>query len=227
MASGFEGFGPKALPFFKALAFHQSKPWFEENRHLYDSDVVAPMVALLEELNGRFAKARLPLKADGKKSIFRIHRDVRFAKDKAPYKTHAGAVMTRSGAKNDAGLLYIHVDPDGSFIAAGVYMPEAADLATIRKSLVRDPKAWKATEAALAKGNLKLGTEWQVSRMPRGFEAEKGGPLDAALRHKSFLVEEDVSPDELARPDFADRVADFAKRSAPLLRFMWKSLGRD
>src|SRR5690606_7202042 len=71
MASGFEGFGPKALPFFKALAFHQSKVWFDENRALYDRDVIAPMLALLDELNRRFAKAKLPLTSDGKKSIFR------------------------------------------------------------------------------------------------------------------------------------------------------------
>ncbi len=91
----FKGFGKKALPFFKALAFHQSKAWFDENRALYESDVVEPMIALLDDLTAAFAKKKLPLRADGKKSVFRIHRDVRFAKDKHPYKTHAGAVMTR------------------------------------------------------------------------------------------------------------------------------------
>jgi uncharacterized protein (TIGR02453 family) len=116
----FEGFGAKALPFFKALKFHQSKDWFEENRALYEDDVLKPFVALLEDLTATFAKGRLPLKADGKRSIFRIHRDVRFARDKSPYKTHAGAVMTRSGSKNDQGLLYIHIDPEGCFAAAGL-----------------------------------------------------------------------------------------------------------
>ena len=80
----FEGFGPKALPFFKALKFHQSKDWFDENRGLYESDVVEPMIALLDDADRAFAKAKIPLKASGKKSMFRIHRDVRFAKDKSP-----------------------------------------------------------------------------------------------------------------------------------------------
>ena len=85
--SGFNGFGPQALPFFKALKFHQSRDWFEENRALYEADVLEPMIALLDDLTARFAKKRVPLKADGKRSIFRLHRDVRFSKDKSPYKT--------------------------------------------------------------------------------------------------------------------------------------------
>ena len=92
----FRGFGPNALAFFKALKFHQSKEWFEANRGLYESDVLQPMVALLEDLTATFAKKRMPLKADGKRSIFRLNRDVRFSRDKSPYKTHAGALMTRS-----------------------------------------------------------------------------------------------------------------------------------
>ncbi len=122
--AAFKGFGAKALPFFKALKFHQSKAWFDENRELYDRDVVEPMIALLDDLTARFAKAKIPLKASGKKSMFRINRDVRFAKDKSPYKTHAGAVMTRSGGKMENGLVYIHIDPEGCFVAGGFHIPE-------------------------------------------------------------------------------------------------------
>lgn len=86
----FRGFGPKALPFFTALKFHQSKEWFEENRALYESDVLQPMVALVEDLTAAFARKRVPLKADGKRSIFRLNRDIRFSKDKSPYKTQRG-----------------------------------------------------------------------------------------------------------------------------------------
>src|SRR6476619_7498956 len=113
----FNGFGLQALAFFKALKFHQSKEWFEENKAIYRGDVLEPMVALLDDLTATCAKQRIPLKADGKRSIFRLNRDVRFSKDKSPYKTHAGAVMTRSGGKNDPGVLYIHVSPEGCFAA--------------------------------------------------------------------------------------------------------------
>src|SRR3954468_22008212 len=119
----FNGFGKDAFGFFRALKFHQDKAWFEDNRTIYEEQVLAPLTALLADLSTAFAKKKIPLRADGKKSVFRIYRDVRFAKDKSPYKTHAGAVMTRSGGKMEPGILYIHVDPDGCFAAAGFHMP--------------------------------------------------------------------------------------------------------
>ena len=105
----FSRFRADALPFLKALAFHQTREWFEANKAIYESDLKAPMGDLVEDLAASFAKAKIPLKGDRKSALFRIHRDVRFAKDKSPYKTHIGAVMTRTGAKNDPGLFYIHV----------------------------------------------------------------------------------------------------------------------
>lgn len=220
----FAGFGPKALAFFKALKFHQSKAWFDENRTLYQSDVVGPMIALLDDLTAPFAKARIPLKANGKRSIFRIHRDVRFARDKSPYKTHCGAIMTRSGGKMEQGLLYLHIDPEGCFAAAGFYLPEPPDLLKLRKAIAADGKAYAAMEKALEKGGLALGSEHQISRMPRGFEALKGGPLDAAIRLKSFMVEEPLPNKLITTADLADRIVDFTRRARPLLSFGWKAL---
>jgi uncharacterized protein (TIGR02453 family) len=221
----FKGFGPKALPFFEALKFHQSKEWFDENRGLYESDVLEPMVALLGDLTARFAKAKIPLKAEGKRSIFRIHRDVRFAKDKSPYKTHAGAVMTRSGGKMEPGLLYLHISSEGCFAAAGFYMPESADLARVRKAIAAGKgKRFLGVTAALKKGKLELGTENQLTRLPRGFEALKDGPLDGAVRLKSFIVEEPLADKLIASPKLAEAVTAFTKRALPLLDFGWSAL---
>jgi uncharacterized protein (TIGR02453 family) len=222
--AGFEGFGPKALAFFRALKFHQTKGWFDENRSLYESDVVAPMVALLGDLTAAFAKAKIPLKADGKRSIFRIHRDVRFAKDKSPYKTHCGAVMTRSGSKMEQGLLYIHIDPEGCFVASGFYLPEPADLARLRKAIATNGKAFQTMETSLRKGGLALGTENQLSRVPRGFEALKDGPLDGPIRLKSFIVEEPLPARLITTAALAGTILDFTRRADPLLRFGWKAL---
>ncbi len=222
----FRGFGPKALAFFEALKFHQSKEWFDENRGLYEADVVAPMVALLGDLSATFAKEGPPLRADGKRSMFRIYRDVRFAKDKTPYKTHAGAVMTRSGAKNDNGLLYVHISPEGCFTAAGFYQPESADLARLRKAIVADGgKRYAAMLAALKKGKLALNDEPDLTRVPRGFESHKGGPLEGALRLKSFIVEAPLSDALILTPKLATSLASFARRARPLLDFGWQTLG--
>ncbi|CAN5130071.1 TIGR02453 family protein [soil metagenome] len=222
--AGFTGFGPKALGFFTALKFHQERAWFEENKALYQSDVVEPMTALIEELTAAFAKKKIPLRGDGKRSIFRIHRDVRFAKDKSPYKTHCGAVMTRSGAKMEQGLLYLHISPEGCFAAAGFHMPEPADLTKLRKAIAASPAKFRALEAALKKGRLALGTESQLSRVPRGFEALKDGPLDDAVRLKSFIVEEPLADKLVVTPRMKDAVVDFAGRALPLLKFGWAAL---
>lgn len=223
--AGFRGFGPKALPFFKALKFHQSKAWFDENRALYEADVVEPMTALLDDLTQAFARKKIPLRANGKRSIFRIHRDVRFARDKSPYKTHCGAVLTRSGAKDDPGLLYVHIDPDGCFVAAGFHIPEPPMLARLRKAIAGEPKAFAAMESALKKGGLALETDSQLSRVPRGFEALKGGPLDGAVRLKSFIVEEPLPAKLITTTALTDAIVDFTKRGRPLLTFGWKALG--
>ncbi len=224
--AAFAGFGKDALPFFTALKFHQNKAWFDENKSLYQSDVVEPMIALLDDLTAAFVRRRIPLKADGKRSIFRIHRDVRFARDKSPYKTHCGAVMTRSGSKMDNGLLYLHIGPDGCFAAAGFHMPEAADLARLRKAIAAGGgRKFTAVVAALKKRGLELDRESQLTRVPRGFEALKGGPLDGAIRLKSLIVEEPLGEGDLHSPGLTGAIVDFTKRARPLLDFGWAALG--
>jgi uncharacterized protein (TIGR02453 family) len=122
------------------------------------------------------------------------------------------------------GLVYIHIDPDGCFVAAGFHIPEAGDLAKLRKAIARDRKGFAAVEAALKRGKLALGTENQLSRIPRGFEALKDGPLEGVIRLKSFIVEEPLSAKLIASPKLVDAIADFAKRAEPLLKFGWKAL---
>ncbi len=220
----FQGFGPNALPFFKALKFHQSKEWFDANRALYETDVFEPMVALLDELTAAFAKKKVPLKADGKRSIFRLNRDIRFSKDKSPYKTHAGAVMTRSGGKNDPGVLYVHVSPEGCFVAAGFYMPERETLRKIRETIKAKPARFKAVLAALEKSGLKFSAYDQLTRVPRGFEEFKDGPLDEAVRMKSFIVEEPVEDGVVGSAKLVETMLAFTDRALPLLKFGWAAL---
>ena len=183
------------------------------------------MLALLDDLTEAFAAKKIPLKAEGKRSIFRIHRDVRFARDKSPYKTHCGATLTRFGGKLDQGLIYLHIDPEGCFVAAGFHNMEPAELAKMRQAVAAHPAKVKAMQAALQKGRLALTTEFQLTRVPRGFEALKGGPLDGVIRLKSFLAEESLSEAEILSPKLTGKVVDFALRARPLLDFGWKALG--
>ena len=131
----FQGFGPEALPFFKALAFHQTREWFEANRSTYETAVKGPLGDLVEDVAERLRRAKIPIKGDRKSSAFRIHRDVRFSNNKDPYKTNAGVAMTRSGAKNDPGVLYFHLSPEECFFAAGFHMPDPAQLGRLRAAV--------------------------------------------------------------------------------------------
>lgn len=220
----FTGFGPQALPFFKALGFHQTKEWFEANRAIYDNEIKRPLGDLVEDLAATLAKAGAPLKGDRKSSLFRINRDVRFAKDKSPYKTHAGAVLTRSGGKNDPGLLYIHLAPDGCFAAAGFYQPEPESLANIRAAIARAPKAWSAMTARLAEANLTLSNDYAMKRAPRGFETIADPKIAAALRNKSFICSRPIADGRLAAPGLVDDLAAFARDVAPLLEWGWSAV---
>ncbi len=183
----FQGFGPQALPFFKALGFHQTKEWFEANRAIYESEIKGPLGDLVEELAARFAKSGTPLKGDRKASLFRINRDVRFAKDKSPYKTNAGAVLTRAGAKNDPGLFYIHIAADGCFRRRRLLPARArgAGAAALR-AIARAPKAWGAMTAKLARGGLdavrRIRDEARAARLRGGRRPASSPPRCATSR---------------------------------------------
>jgi len=220
----FSGFSPQTVPFFKALAFHQTKDWFEANRAIYESEIKAPLGDLVEELAARFAKARTPLKGDRKGALFRIHRDVRFAKDKSPYKTNAGAVLSRSGAKNDPGMLYVHVAGDGCFFAAGFWQPAPDELARLRAAIVRAPKAWKTMVAKLADGGLALEGDYAMKRAPRGYEAIDDPEIAAAVRNASFICSREVAEARLHSAKLADDAIEFANDAMPLLKWGWSAV---
>ena len=220
----FTGFGPQALPFLRALAFHQTKEWFEANRATYESQLKGPLGDLVEDLSSRFAKSGTPLKGDRKASLFRINRDVRFAKDKSPYKTNLGAVLTRGGAKNDVGLFYVHIAADGCFSAAGFYQPEPDALARLRGAIARAPKAWAKATAELAAAGLALSDEYAIKRAPRGFEDVADPSAAAALRHTSFICSRAIADERLAAPALVGDLQAFAKDAMPLLAWGWSAL---
>jgi uncharacterized protein (TIGR02453 family) len=220
----FQGFGAEALPFFKALAFHQSREWFEANRSTYETAVKGPLGDLVEDVAGRLAKAKIPIKGDRKSSVFRIHRDVRFSSNKDPYKTNAGVALTRSGAKGDPGVLYFHLSPEECFFAAGFHLPESDQLGRLRSAAARAPKAFKAMTAKLGKTGLALSHEDSLKRAPRGFEALEDAEIAAAIRLKSLICLRPVAPTAIKSPALADDFCAFARDALPLLAWGWDAL---
>jgi uncharacterized protein (TIGR02453 family) len=220
----FAGFGPNALPFFKALKFHQSREWFEANRETYESAVKGPMGDLVEDVAERLIQAKIPIKGDRKSSLFRIHRDVRFSANKDPYKTNSGVVLSRSGNKNDPGLLYFHLSPEECFFAAGFYAPDPIKLARLRTAATRSPKGFKAMAAKLKKTGLALSIEDSLKRAPRGFEAIDDPEIAAATRLKSMICLRPVEEAAIASPALAEDFCAFAADALPLLKWGWEAL---
>ena len=220
----FSGFAPTALPFFKALAFHQSREWFDANRETYESAVRGPMGDFVEDVAERLGRAKIPIKGDRKSSLFRIHRDVRFSANKDPYKTHAGVVLTRLGNKNDPGLLYFHLSPEECFFAAGFYLPDSMKLARLRAAAAGAPKPFRAMTAKLKKAGLGLSAEDSLKRAPRGFEAIDDAEIVVAIRLKSMVCRRRVAAAAVASPALVDDFCAFAADALPLLKWGWDAL---
>jgi len=253
----FPGFAPADLAFLTGLAARNDREWFTANRAVYDDRLKPALGALIEALNGAFAARDLPLAGDPKKSVFRIHRDVRFSKDKKPYKTHVSATLTRDGLKLSPGLVYVHIEPeggpapafdpetidpldpstlpsaqeadagysgDGPFAAAGFYLSERPHIDAFRRAIVADPKGWAAVEKALAKAGLPLDPGEPTKRMPKGFEDQADGPLEAALKKTRWLVRRPLTGAEIGGERLPEIIADFTADARPLLDFGWKAL---
>ena len=169
-------------------------------------------------------KRKFRFKGDRKSSLFRIHRDVRFSANKDPYKTNSGAVLSRSGNKNDPGLLYFHLSPEECFFAAGFYLPDPDRLARLRAAAARTPKAFKAMTAKLKKARLALSAEDALKRAPRGFEAIDDPEIAAATRLKSMICLRPVGEVAIAFPALADDFCAFAADALPLLKWGWDAL---
>lgn len=217
---GFDGFGGQALGFLTAVGFHQSRDWMNENRSLYESELRGPMRALLEDLGPACTARGVPLRGDPDRGLFRLNRDIRFAKDKRPYNTHAGAVISRDGSKRSLGVVYLHVDPAGSFLAAGFYHPEPSTLALLRRAIVARPARWRAVEAALAAGGLEISRDDALTRLPRDF-SDCPDELAATIKLRSLIVTRPIDLAMLRERGLLDAVVDFAAAALLLLEFGW------
>ncbi|MBZ9763600.1 TIGR02453 family protein [Mesorhizobium sp. CA8] len=217
MAGAFKGFGQKAIPFLKALDFHQSREWFQENRDLYDSELHGPFCDLVETLSERFEAAKLGLRGDRKRSLFRINRDVRFSKDKRPYNRHLSAILSPDGTKMEQGVFYVHIGLERCFAGVAWWQPAPELLQAMRKAIVTKPAAFRAMVASLKKAGLELDAEDRLKRAPRGFEDVGDEDLAQAVRSRHFVVRHDIDPATIHSPALVDDLVEFTFGAKPLL----------
>jgi uncharacterized protein (TIGR02453 family) len=226
----FRGFRPAALRFLRELARNNRKEWFEAHRETYEVEVRGPMLALLDSFDVRLGELAPELAADPKRSVFRIYRDVRFSKDKSPYKTHVAfwvshRALGRAGAMpihGGAGL-YFHLEPAASMVAAGIWMPPTVELARIREALVADFPRFESARRKLRRGFGDLSEEAVLQRQPRGYSA--AGPVARWLRYQSFTVSRPIPAADLRQVDLPDRLARAYRPAIPFVRWLNGALG--
>jgi uncharacterized protein (TIGR02453 family) len=229
----FRGFGPDALRFLKRLARHNTREWFERNRAVYETEVRDPLRALVEEMDVRLARVAPELVGDPRRSIFRIHRDVRFSADKSPYKTNAACQFYHCDAGRGAGQdadgagagLYFQLADGDCFVAGGIWMPARPALDRIREALANEPDALDRLVRAPS-FRRRFGTlsrEAMLTRMPRGYAEDH--PAAAWLRYTSFTAYRPLTAREATSrrlPAVLER--DFAAL-VPLVRWLNGAIG--
>lgn len=228
-------FGPGAFAFLRGLKRNNRRDWFEAHRAEYVREVLDPLRAIASELDVRFARLAPEYVGDSKRSLFRIHRDVRFSADKSPYKTHAALwVYHRApgrgvGKEIDGGAgFYLHLEPGASIVAGGLWMPPRHLLAKVRDQLADDHRAFAriVTQPAFQRrfGGLTDDEPGvRLKRMPRGYAEDH--PAAHWLRFNSFTVSAGYSDREMLSPRLLDRaMADYA-RMLPLCRWLNRALG--
>lgn len=224
----FKGLPKDFFLFFKQLAANNERPWFEANKQRYKDVVIAPLCDFMEAMAPRVAKISKHIVVDPRPnggSMFRIYRDVRFAKDKSPYKTNAG-LHFRHGLGKDAHVpgFYMHFAPDEVFFGGGIWMPEAAALGKVRHAIADDAKSWKKVveDKAFVTAFKEVRGEALV-RPPKGFDPEH--PYIGDIKRKSFFAMHESSAKAAQSGGFIDEVDAAFKAAKPLMGFLCKSLG--
>ena len=226
----FTGFSPEAIQFLAELAANNERSWFQPRKAEYERLLKEPLAALCEELAHEFAARQVPLQADPVRSPFRIHRDVRFARDKSPYKTNVAASFPwvgtagdsansaeRGGARPPGG--YFHLAPGDVFVGGGIRHPEPAWIAAFRHVVVdrRDDVHAALDDPAFVEGFGRVNGD-ELKRVPSGFSADD--PDAELLRLKDVIFGRRLSDDEALSPELPALIAETLAAGVPVFRLL-------
>jgi len=228
--STFNGFRPEAIQFLADLAANNDRAWFQPRKAEYEQLLKEPMEQLCVALAERFEARGIPLRADPKRSPFRIYRDTRFSKDKSPYKTYASASFPYTGEPGGAAQGvegphgsggYFHFQPGEMYVGGGMWQMEKPRLEAFRAAVLADPERVQAAlqEPAFVKwfgGGARPHDE--LKRLPPGYPQDH--PLAHMFRWKDVVFGRSLSDAEVLSPDLPDRLAEGYATAVPVFRFL-------
>ena len=220
-------FDAKLFRFLGELSLNNHREWFEANKERYQREVRDPFLRFISDFAPHLEKISDHWVADPRPSggsFFRIHRDVRFSKDKTPYKTHAAAQFRHARGKDvHAPGYYLHLDPTGCFVGVGMWHPDPDSLKKIRAAIMGKPKKWKSLI-----GSKTFQAEWSLSgdalaRAPKGIDPEH--PLIGDLKRTDFIAITQLKQREVCSSGFVDRFAKLCRSAAPFNGFLTEAIG--
>jgi uncharacterized protein (TIGR02453 family) len=215
----------ESLDFLKALAANNNREWFSANRERYDIakdnvvDFTGQLLAKLQKIDPAIDET-----LDPKKRVMRIYRDIRFSKNKTPYKNNFGVSIPSMGSKPGTIEFYLQIQPGNSFIGGGYWMPEAPNLKTIRQEI--DYNAGELRQIIDDKEFVKLFGDFkkqeQLKSVPREYDADNEN-IDL-LKLKSFVGWRKISDEEITGSNAVQLVADACSKIYPLNVFLKNAL---
>ncbi|RYZ51568.1 MAG: DUF2461 domain-containing protein [Chitinophagaceae bacterium] len=218
---------PQTLRFLTALKKNNNKPWFDANRAQYEAARIDFSNFIQLVIDGLQKSDTTITGLTARDCLFRINRDIRFSKDKTPYKANFGASIKRGGRKSGFAGYYFHLEPGQTFAGGGLWMPEAPALKAVRQEIdynwdeFRDILEEKSFQKIY--GDLYKSTEVSLSTMPKGYE--KDHPAATYLRLKSFIAEVRISDEELTRGSLHKKTLAAFEAIQPLLNFINRTMG--
>ena len=217
-------FSPEAIKFLRGLARNNRRDWFDARKSIYQRELKAPLLALIEEINGELADFAPEHIRPAHKCMFRIYRDTRFSSDKTPYKKHISAWWARQGLeKKSGGGFYFHLSAKELVIAAGVYMPEREQLLAIRNHLLEYHEEFRR----LQKGRKlqRLMGEFdglRLARPPKGFP--KDHPAIDLIACRQWGVSTTLPAEMALQPTLRKEIVSRFRAAAPLIEFLNRPL---
>jgi uncharacterized protein (TIGR02453 family) len=226
-------FSPDAIVFLRGLARHNTRPWFEAHRDDYERHVRQPMADLVQEMDLRLGRVAPEFVGEPRRSMFRIHRDIRFSRDKSPYKTHAACWFFHGRASSKVGReahgggagFYFHLEPGASLVAGGCWMPPRPALHRFRAAIAADPRGFERVvlAPALRRRFGRLSEDAMLKRPPRGY-----GEDHAAARwllHQSFTMSRSLTDAQVTGPRLTTVLETDIATLLPLVRWLNGVLG--
>ena len=215
--------------FLSELKKNNNRDWFQDNKERYENDVKDPLltfIAVFAERAPEISSSIMVIPRVSGGSLFRIYRDMRFSKDKTPYKTGAGLHFRHKRGKDvHAPGYYLHLEPGEVFAGCGIWKPNTETVTKIRTKIANHPEQWlNIIQDKKFKKTFTLGGD-SLIRPPKGFDPDHA--LIEDLKRKDYLASIVLNEKIVCQPDFLDYYVELCKTAAPFMEFLTRAVGLD